>query len=377
MKLVFAIKNLSGAAGGAERVLCTVCSMLAERGHNVTIVTFDRAGGSPFYHLHSTVGRIDLGIGDATHSARFKESVIRIKALRKVVQDARPDIAIGFMHSMFVPLAFAMIGTGIPVIGSEHVVPKHYRTRPGQYLLLAASTFFIKKITVLSEKIRLSYPRIVGDRMVVLSNPVERATGSSYSQVGRMNRRLLCVGRLEIEKAHDILLKAYAQVARQFPEWELIVFGEGSQRWKLQRLLSALGIQGRVKFPGLVSNIFAEYERSDIFVIPSQYEAFGLATAEAMMHGLPVIGFADCSGTNELIEHDRTGLLVEPEGNRVEALAHALQILMRDQVLRERLGKEARARLEKKYSVSAVVDQWEILINSCCARNTKSDAVQV
>ena len=125
MKVLFAIKRLNSAVGGAERVLCTVCSELATRGYTVTIVTFDSPAGQTFYSLDDRVKRIDLGIGDVEHQARMGETLYRMRALRRVVVEEKPQVAVGFMHSMFVPLAFAMAGTGIPVVGSEHIVPEH------------------------------------------------------------------------------------------------------------------------------------------------------------------------------------------------------------------------------------------------------------
>jgi glycosyltransferase involved in cell wall biosynthesis len=94
--------------------------------------------------------------------------------------------------------------------------------------------------------------------------------------------------------------------------------------------------------------------------MPSLYESFGLATAEALAHGLPAVGFADCPGTNELIENEVNGLLV-PAGDRVAGLAAALSRLIEDSDLRRRLG-QAGPQSVARFSVDTIVAQWEELL---------------
>src|SRR5690606_34159437 len=126
MKLVFAIKSMDHYTGGAERVMASVTADLAARGHDVTLLSFDAPGGQSVYPIDARVKRRALGIGDIARPATLGETIRRMIALRRVVRAIAPDAVIPFMHSMFVPAAFALIGTGLPVIASEHIVPAHY-----------------------------------------------------------------------------------------------------------------------------------------------------------------------------------------------------------------------------------------------------------
>lgn len=369
MKLLFAIKRLNSAVGGAERVLCTICSGLANRGHEVTILTFDRPGGQPFYWLDTRVTRIDLDIGDSSQPAGLLETVLRIRALRRTISAVLPDVAVGFMHSMFVPLAFALAGTGVPVLGSEHIVPDHYHTRRLQYLLLILASPFVHKLTVLSQAIQSRYPFSVRRRMVEMPNPVEVAVSCANVGYDKKNFTLLSVGRLDAQKDHATLIRAFAQISHQFPQWHLKIVGDGALREDLENLIEALDLQGKVTMLGVTSSIFEEYMAAELFVISSRYEAFGLVTAEAMSHGLPVVGFADCPGTNELIEGGKTGLLVAPGTDRVGALASALSHLMSKPSLRKNLGTAGREAIKASFSPSQVCDQWESLLRSIGRRN--------
>lgn len=366
MKLLFAIKRLSSAIGGAERVLCTVCSDLVARGHDITIVTFDGPGGQPFYPLDGRIKRIDLAIGNSVQSARVTETLRRGLALRRVVMEENPQVAVGFMHSMFVPLAVAMAGTGIPVVGSEHIVPEHYQTRPIQYALLIAASPFLSKITVLSEPIRIRYPAPLRRRMIVMPNPIVPAIGQADPDAKKARYVLLNIGRLDAQKDHATLLRAFARIAEAYPDWELRIIGDGPLRRELEILVHDLRLEERVRLPGVKSDIGVEYCAADAFVISSRYEAFGLVTAEAMSHGLPAVGFANCPGTNELIQDGSTGLLAAAGPDRTMSLSRGLERLMSDPDLRRRLGVAAKSAIGQKFSAEHVCNLWESLLESVC-----------
>ena len=375
MKLLFAIKSLTSSAGGAERVFCTICSELADRGHNVLIITFDQPGRQPFYPFDERVKRIDLGIGDSSSQARFGVTIRRMKALRQIVLAERPDATVGFMHSMFVPLAFALVGTSIAVLGSEHIVPEHYRTRPMQYGLMMVASIFLSRITVLSEAIRVHYPSLVRSRMVIMPNPVTQVTKGVSVNGGKHEHILLSIGRLDDQKDHATLLRAFAFIAADFPDWHLKILGEGPLRRELEELVEVLDLRTRVTMLGVTSAIGAEYRSVEAFVLPSRYESFGLVTAEAMSYGLPVVGFADCPGTNELIHNGETGILVSPGNDRVLSLAHALAGLLADPVLRLHLGKAARQAIDDRFSPQQVCDLWEHLLRSVSSsRSSRSSS---
>ncbi len=362
MKLVFCIKQLHGAVGGAERVLCTLCCELAARGHQVTVVSFDPPGSLPFYPLDVRVRQVTLAIGDASRSAGLGETLRRMSSLRSLLSSERPDVAIGFMHSMFVPLALALMRLGIPVVGSEHIVPEHYRSRPLELLLFVLTAPLLRKVTVLSDTIRVRYPRPIRRRMVVMPNPVISAPAEVKEAEGKTCYTLLSVGRLDPQKDQVTLLRAFARLCARYPEWKLKIVGEGPLRDELSSQVEALGLADRVALPGVTQDIAAEYRAADVFVLPSLYEAFGLVTVEAMSFGLPVVGFADCPGTNELIEDGVSGYLVVPGEDRAESLARALEHLLADPARRQRMGEAGTRAVAGMASLASVGDRWEQLL---------------
>lgn len=361
MKILFAVKTLNHSHGGAERVLCQIASALAEeKGYDISILTFDQPNGKSFYDLSPAVKRIDLSIGNAAAHSTFSEMLPRMKAIRKTAKREKPDIVIAFMHSMFVPAAVALIGSGTPLIASEHIVPDHYRKRRLEYAIFLCASLFMKKITVVSEKILKTYPAFLHRKMVVLPNPID--LNNSASGTGNTERKnvILNVGRLDPQKDQETLIRAFAQIAPDYPDWTLRIVGEGDLRKKLEALISSLDMGNRITLPGIIRNIETEYQSANLFVMPSRYEAFGLATAEAMSFGVPAIGFSDCPGTNEVIQNGVNGLLIEP-GNRIDALASAMKVLIEHKEQREKLGNAGKQSLSR-YKIDNILIEWENLL---------------
>lgn len=362
MKLLFAIKGMDRATGGAERVLAQVTAGLIERDHEVALASFDSPGGQSFYPLHERLRRIPLGIGHTDRAATLVETLSRIPALRRTVCAERPDIAIGFMHSMFVPLAVALLRTGVPLVASEHTVADLYAGRRLQFLLLTLACLRADRVTVLSASALRRYPRFLHRRMIAVANPITDSGGRQADPKGSSSatKTLLAVGRLHENKNHSLLICAYRQLADDFPDWRLRIVGEGVLRAELDQTVRTLDLEGQVELVGATRAIDREYLGAHLVVVPSRYEGFGLVTGEALSFGLPVIGFADCPGTNELIVDGVNGILVAP-GDRVANLAAALRSLMADSGKRAALGAHGPESV-LRFGQEAVVDRWEQML---------------
>jgi glycosyltransferase involved in cell wall biosynthesis len=284
--------------------------------------------------------------------------------MRCKIRICSPDVVVGFMHSIFIPLSLSMLGTNFPLVGSEHIIYDHYRHLPLQKFLLMLSSSLITRITCTSTQALLSYPSAIRRKMVVIRNPVPPPTRGRADTFGSAGARkvLLSVGRLEAQKDHSVLVNAFAQIADKVPEWDLRIVGEGTLRAPLEAQIFALGLANRVQLPGATRDVWQEYSSAQLFVMPSRYESFGLATAEALALGLPVVGFADCPGTNELVRPGENGVLVTPSGDRAGSLAAALLSLMEGEQLRGRLTAGSKALEEHR--LERVLDRWEDILRS-------------
>ena len=128
---------------------------------------------------------------------------------------------------------------------------------------------------------------------------------------------LLAVGRLEVEKGFDWLIDAFSALATKYPEWDLVILGEGSLRATLEKQVQTSGLARRVFLPGRVGNVGDWYERANLYVMSSRFEGFGNTLGEAMAYGLPAVSF-DCeTGPRNIIRHETDGLLVPLETRKV------------------------------------------------------------
>ncbi len=167
--------------------------------------------------------------------------------------------------------------------------------------------------------------------------------------------RMLFVGRVVYQKGLDLLLHALAAL-RGLP-WELTVVGDGPQRPVLEQLAASLDIAARVRFRGWLKgdDLLQEYHRANLFPYPSRHEGMPNAVLEAMGSGLPVIA-SRIAGNEELIVHQETGLLIEPENQY--ALELALADLLRDPHRRQQMGAAARRRAIECYPWNKMAQQY-------------------
>ena len=177
-------------------------------------------------------------------------------------------------------------------------------------------------------------------------------------------RRVVTVANLRPEKGYDVLLDAAARVRLLYPDATFELIGGGTELAALRARAQALGLTEAVTFAGHSDDIPARLGAADIFVLPSRSEAFPNAVLEAMASGLPVIASA-VGGVLEMVNHERTGLLVPPDDPT--ALAAELCRLMSDSALASALGAAAAAEAAR-YTFSRMVSSFDAIYCAELAR---------
>ena len=166
----------------------------------------------------------------------------------------------------------------------------------------------------------------------------------------KANPVILSVGRLEEQKGYPCLLESFLKV-RQFVDCRLIILGEGSKRKELQSIINKLGLQEHVSMPGFVSNPYPFMRCSDLFVLSSKWEGFGIVLVEAMAFGTPVVS-TDCPvGPGEILEQGKLGKLVPVDDT--EQMAKAII-----ETLRARPPSEPLIQAARKYTVERVAEAY-------------------
>jgi glycosyltransferase involved in cell wall biosynthesis len=367
MKLVLVISSLGG--GGAERVMTLLANAWVAHGDEVTLVTL-ASSQADRYRLDPAVRRIALDVaGSSSHAlAAIGHNLVRLRALRRAIASNQPDAVISFIAENNVRVLIAAAGLRVPVIISERIFLAGYEMRGVWRTLRRWSYPRAAAIVAQTRRCAAELEALARRQVDVIANPVsiEAGTGDAPANPRAGAHTLLAVGRLARQKGFDLLIEAFAQVAPRHPDWNLVILGEGPLRAELARTIAEQSLGGRIAMPGFDAHVRAAMRRADLFVLSSLYEGFPNALLEAMTEGLACVSFDCDAGPGELIDHRDNGWLV-PAGD-AQALADALDLLMGDIALRERLGQRARG-VASTYSLATILDQWNALVTSVRPRN--------
>lgn len=367
-RLIIFIHSLSG--GGAERVTANLANYWANKGWGIAVVTL-AARSLDFYELHPAVKRIALELaGDSSNGlAGLVQNLRRIVALRRVLRQIKPDIALGMMTTANVLLALAAWGLPqLRAIGSERTHPPQYPLgvlweglRRLSYNRLAAVTALTRESAawLKNHTGARRVPVIPNAALWPLSMQAPRIAPESICKSERLI--VLAVGRASEEKQFGLLLEVFHSLANQYPFWDLVILGEGHQRPALQAKARMIGLEQRVFFPGRAGNVGEWYERADLYVMSSRFEGFPNTLAEAMAHGLPAVSFDCDTGPRDIIRHETDGLLVPP--GDVAGLTAALGRLMSDTALRQRFARRA-VEARNRFSMERISSMWEELFEA-------------
>ena len=250
---------------------------------------------------------------------------------------------------------------GVPVrIGSRRELNPD--KTPGQIRLQRLAYRCATKVVANSEAARgiLQSEGLAPESIAVIPNGIDASAypERSAGAAARPIRTVITVANLRPEKSHETLIDAARLLAADFPDVTFQMVGGGPRRAELETLVRAHQLEDRVQFLGHREDVGALLAEADAFVLPSRSEAFPNGAIEAMAAGLPVIA-CRVGGLIDLIEHGRTGLLVDP-GN-AEALAGALRQVFTNRTEAARLGERARTQVRQRYGFERMVASFEDL----------------
>ncbi len=350
-------------AGGAERVIAMLAHHWVDRGHRVSIITFDRADDPVYHPLPAQVTLWRLG---AQVSVGYRGNARRLLRLRETLGQIRPDVLVSFLTKNNLLAALACLGTPTPLICSERNNPERQDANRLWNLLLKVGYRRADFIVCQTNAIRRCFPRSVRDRLVVIYNPI---AGFDRDPDADDARTLCAVGRLTPQKGFPHLIDAFAKVADRHPEWNLTIWGNGEIRAALEQQVEQMGLGGRISLPGTTEQPGDWARHATIFVQSSLYEGFGNALGEALASGLPVVA-TDCDfGPAEMIASGENGVLVPVQD--ADAMADAIAGLITDHALRSSYGAMAKVSM-RKFEPAAILSRWDDLIEATTRSRRKA-----
>lgn len=370
-------------SGGVEKVVCKFANEMLKRGHEVTVLYIDQKEGAPFFPLDHRVKTINI-LYENGQKAISEKLPVRLRACRefwrlfslkkarainaeykgklygrqiqKMISQQKPDVVVACSEQS-IKYVIDDAKCKVPVIGMIH--SGCHETIPE---LSGAELFAMGKCkaiqVLLPSYIDICKQYIRGTHFIAIGNVVEQTTRLAKYD-GKKIHKIVCVGMLSGRKNQQLLADAFALIAHKYPCWSVEFWGNyhSTKGMRIKKYIEK-GESPQLKIMGTTTNIEEVYASADIFCMPSYLEGFPLALTEAMAAGLPAVGLKSCHAVAELIENEKSGLLVD---STKEALAAALERLMNDLTLRKRMGQEARRAMEA-YAPDVILGGWEDLL---------------
>lgn len=379
MRVTLVIGGLGG--GGAERVCVNLANAWAARARRVTILTVARLKTAPAYAVDKRVELRALGwprrsraeelsadaialVVRGLHGAgclELIEDIRLIAMLRHAILTTAPDVVVSHIDMTNVRVLAAMHETRVPVIACEHT-----DTSQVSFQWPNARTALYRR----AQAVVAPHPAIAewlahrGAAARAIPNPLVAPLPERVERNGG-RRLLVTLARLSSEKRIDLLIRAFALIADDFPEWELEVYGDGPLRASLARLAEELA-PGRVHLRGFVNGASSSIGDADLFVSSSWVEGFGNAVWEALACGVPVVAMDCGAAVRTLVRDGVDGLIVR--GDDARALASALASLMRDEAARMKLASRARE-VVTRFSIESSLRAWDELLGEAAGRS--------
>ncbi|MEU1313203.1 glycosyltransferase family 4 protein [Streptomyces cinnamoneus] len=383
MHISFLIHNAYGI-GGTIRTTYNLASTLAEQ-HDVEIVSVFRHREEPVFtpspkvRLHHLVDLRKDSPGyegddpDCERPAtvfpaaegRYKQySALTDRRIAEHLRSLDCDVVVGTRPGLNVHIA-QQARRGPVRVGQEHLTLGTHSAR----LKLTLRTHYprLDAVTTVTEADAATYRKLMrlpGVRVEAVPNSVPAPGLAPADGTGKW---VIAAGRLAPVKRYDVLIRAFATVVAQRPDWRLRIYGAGAERAKLRALIDKLGLYNHVYLMGPAHPLEPEWAKGSIGAVTSSLESFGMTIVEAMRCGLPVVS-TDCPhGPSEIIDDGVDGLLV-PVG-KPEAVAAGLLRLINDDELRARMGRQA---LESsvRFDPDRVAGRYETLFTDLLSRGT-------
>ena len=369
MRILYVVRTFQ-FAGGIERTLTDKANWLSSHGHEVMFVIY-KQDGEPYFLLNKDIKLYNLNCSVFTlYKYPLYTRLYHYNKLRRIFRERLKHILGDFHPDVIIPVIpnaedflwdIMKVASGIKVVVESHVAYDYLlygKSFTDRLLFLLYSPFrAIGKsdlLIALTEHDAVSWRGHHLKNVLVLPNPVT-CYPDDINLIPKVEGRIISVARLSEQKRLDRLIEAFARISDRYPDWFIDIYGDGNLRDTLETLIKEKNLIGRINIFQSVRDIMKEYQRSQFFVLSSDYEGFGLVLIEAMACGLPVVA-TDCPhGPSEIIDNGVTGLLTKLD---VQDLADKMEWMIIHQEERKIMGVKAHE-AAAVYRKDVIMKKWE------------------
>ena len=383
MNILFLMKYYS--LGGVEMVTNVLASRFLDNGCRVSIVSFIEPSNEILCRKDSRIIYYLL--------SGFNTSKKNIDQLRNILIEEKIDIVINQWGLPYVPiyvLKKASKGLSLKIFSVHHNSPKtNGRLKDIEiamsetnnkfcalilcmkkvltYYVTSYSMWYVyqksdKYILLSDSYIRefLSFTRVKkATKLVVITNPITIPYIEEYEKILSYKRKeIIYVGRIDYnQKRVYRVIEVWKLLEKKYPDWKLIIIGDGEEKSKLEEQSFQLGLK-RIVFEGF-KNPLEYYKYASLLILTSEYEGFPLVIPEGMAWGVVPCVYGSYSAVYDIVKDDVNGIIIEPQKDEFDAetMAERMSLLMCDNVRLKLMAKAAK-QMSNQYSLDVVSDSW-------------------
>ena len=383
MNILFLMKYYS--LGGVEMVTNVLASRFLDNGCRVSIVSFIEPSNEILCRKDSRIIYYLL--------SGFNTSKKNIDQLRNILIEEKIDIVINQWGLPYVPiyvLKKASKGLSLKIFSVHHNSPKtNGRLKDIEiamsetnnkfcalilcmkkvltYYVTSYSMWYVyqksdKYILLSDSYIRefLSFTRVKkATKLVVITNPITIPYIEEYEKILSYKRKeIIYVGRIDYnQKRVYRVIEVWKLLEKKYPDWKLIIIGDGEEKSKLEEQSFQLGLK-RIVCEGF-KNPLEYYKYASLLILTSEYEGFPLVIPEGMAWGVVPCVYGSYSAVYDIVKDDVNGIIIEPQKDEFDAenMAERMSLLMCDNVRLKLMAKAAK-QMSNQYSLDVVSDSW-------------------
>lgn len=357
--------------GGAERVAVSLSNWLANKKNDIGIISMDCNKSS--YEVNSNV-QLYINV-NKLEKGRFKGFLQRYKYVSKILSDSKPDVIFSVFYTCaIIPIIYKIIhhNKKICIISSERCNPNSPDRKKNRKLMYNAIVKLCDGFIFQTERVKSLYSKDIQKKGVVIYNPISNPLLEKikYIPVSNKEKTISSMGRLENQKAFDILIKAFKLVIMKHPDYRLFIYGEGSERIKLEKLIDEFNLNNKVILYGNCSNALIEISKSRVFILSSRYEGMPNSLLEAMGAGVACISTNCEFGPAEIIDDGKNGFLVPI--NDYKTIAEKINYLLDNESIIEKIGLKAK-NIKNIHSLNNCFSKYEQYFKSFIVKRSKKE----
>ena len=353
-KYLFFVGTLS--SGGAERVISILSRKMAEKGMCVEILTYYDM--PVFYEIHS-----DVKISCVELLTGTTNKIKNLFWLRRYFRE-NAGVIISFLAPFNMMAIMANLFTGIPIIAADRNDPTKIPNNAVLRKVRDCLYNLADGVVLQTKKNQEYFSKTVQQKSTVIYNPIDLGNNAGTALKSKKEKMFVSAGRLMPQKNQEMMIKAFKEVVKRYPEYCLTIYGDGPSKEKLEQLIKNQGLEKNIFLPGSTKLFHEQIKNAKAFVLSSDYEGMPNALIEAMCLGLPVIS-TKVSGATDLIVDHENGILVEL--NHQEDFAQAMIEVIEHEDISEKISKNAVA-LNELLELNKIMEQWILFIEKVTLR---------